>query len=53
MAPAGSVLLGRRTYQEMAAYWPQQDGNPFADYLNNSQWPKTVPERTPPGQKAA
>jgi dihydrofolate reductase len=20
----------------MAAYWPQQDGNPFADYLNNS-----------------
>jgi dihydrofolate reductase len=36
MAPAGSVLLGRRTYQEMAAYWPQQDGNPFADYLNNS-----------------
>jgi dihydrofolate reductase len=36
MAPAGNVLLGRRTYQEMAAYWPQQDGNPFADYLNNS-----------------
>jgi dihydrofolate reductase len=36
MAPAGSVLLGRRTYQEMAAFWPQQDGNPFADYLNNS-----------------
>jgi dihydrofolate reductase len=36
MAPAGSVLLGRRTYQEMAGYWPQQDGNPFADYLNNS-----------------
>jgi dihydrofolate reductase len=35
MAPAGSVLLGRRTYQEMAGYWPQQDGNPFADYLNN------------------
>jgi dihydrofolate reductase len=36
MAPAGSVLLGRRTYQEMAAYWPQQHGNPFADYLNHS-----------------
>jgi dihydrofolate reductase len=36
MAPAGTVLLGRRTYQEMAAYWPHQDGNPFADYLNNS-----------------
>jgi dihydrofolate reductase len=36
MAPAGRVLLGRRTYQEMAAYWPLQDGNPFADYLNNS-----------------
>jgi dihydrofolate reductase len=36
MAAAGSVLLGRRTYQEMAAYWPHQEGNPFADYLNNS-----------------
>jgi dihydrofolate reductase len=32
----GRVLLGRRTYQEMAAYWPQQEGNPFADYLNRS-----------------
>jgi dihydrofolate reductase len=36
MAPAGTVLLGRRTYQEMAGYWPHQDGSPFADYLNNS-----------------
>jgi dihydrofolate reductase len=32
----GRVLLGRRTYQEMAAYWPHQEGNPFADYLNTS-----------------
>jgi dihydrofolate reductase len=36
MAAPGSVLLGRRTYQEMAAFWPYQEGNPFADYLNKS-----------------
>jgi dihydrofolate reductase len=44
MAPTGSVLLGRRTYQEMADYWPHQNGNPFADYLNNS--PKYVVSAT-------
>jgi dihydrofolate reductase len=36
MAPTGTVLLGRRTYQDMAAFWPHQEGNPFADYLNSS-----------------
>jgi dihydrofolate reductase len=36
MASTGEVLLGRRTYQEMAAFWPHQAGNPFGDYLNSS-----------------
>ena len=37
MAEADAGLLGRRTYQEFAAYWPNQtaDDNPFADYINN------------------
>jgi dihydrofolate reductase len=37
VAQRGTVLLGRRTYQEMADYWPHQGSDvPFADYLNNS-----------------
>jgi dihydrofolate reductase len=41
VAQRGTVLLGRRTYQEMADYWPHQGSDvPFADYLNNS--PKYV-----------
>jgi dihydrofolate reductase len=41
----GTVLLGRRTYQEFAGYWPHQGGDvPFADYLNNS--PKHVVSAT-------
>ena len=36
LSSEGTVLLGRRTYQDMAAYWPHQDGDPLADYLNNS-----------------
>jgi dihydrofolate reductase len=37
MAPAGALLLGRRTYQDMIAYWPHQGSDvPFADYMNNS-----------------
>jgi dihydrofolate reductase len=37
MAPAGTLLLGRRTYQDMIRYWPHQGGDvPFADYMNNS-----------------
>jgi dihydrofolate reductase len=37
VAQRGTVLLGRRTYQEMAAYWPHQGSEvPFADYLNDS-----------------
>ena len=37
MAPAGTLLLGRRTYQDMIGYWPHQGSEvPFADYMNNS-----------------
>jgi len=37
MAPSGTLLLGRRTYQDMVGYWPHQRSDvPFADYMNNS-----------------
>jgi dihydrofolate reductase len=37
MTPAGTLLLGRRTYQDMIGYWPHQGSDvPFADYMNNS-----------------
>ena len=32
---AGALLLGRVTYQEFAAHWPNQKDDPFADLLNN------------------
>lgn len=33
----GTVLLGRNTYLDMAAFWPRQgDDNPFAAYLNRA-----------------
>lgn len=37
METADTMLLGRRTYQEWAAYWPDKtaDDDPFADYINN------------------
>ena len=37
MAASDSMLLGRRTYQEWAGYWPDKtaDDDPYADYINN------------------
>jgi dihydrofolate reductase len=35
MAGTGSVLLGRRTYEDFAGYWPKQTDNPFTDQLNS------------------
>jgi dihydrofolate reductase len=45
MALTDAYLLGRRTYEKMAAFWPSQpDSNPMAAHLNAS--PKHVVSRT-------
>ncbi|MEO5875461.1 MAG: dihydrofolate reductase family protein [Streptosporangiaceae bacterium] len=44
MASSGSLLLGRRTYEDFAAFWPQQKDNVFTEVLNNVQ--KYVVSRT-------
>jgi dihydrofolate reductase len=45
MAAADTMLLGRRTYQEFAGYWPHQGSDvPMADQMNNT--PKLVVSTT-------
>lgn len=44
MARGGAMLLGRRTYEDFAAFWPKQKDNPFTAVLNDSQ--KYVSSRT-------
>lgn len=39
-----ALLFGRRTYQTMAAAWPERAGDPFADRMN--EMPKYVASRT-------
>ena len=34
---AGSLLLGRRTYEDFYAVWPKRTDNPFTPVLNASQ----------------
>jgi dihydrofolate reductase len=43
LAEAGAMLLGRKTYEGLAAFWPAQVG-PWADVLN--PMPKVVASRT-------
>jgi dihydrofolate reductase len=46
MAEADAMLFGRVTYEEFAAFWPNQSGEDqeFADYMNNT--PKFVVSTT-------
>jgi dihydrofolate reductase len=44
MGRAGSLLLGRRTYEDFYGFWPKRTDNPFTPVLNASQ--KYVASRT-------
>ena len=44
MSSAGALLFGRRTWQGMAAAWPERAGDPYADQMNAIQ--KYVASRT-------
>jgi dihydrofolate reductase len=44
MAATEALLYGRRTWQGMAAAWPERAGDPFADRMN--ALPKYVASRT-------
>ena len=46
IAASDSMLIGRRTYEEWAAYWPQQDplSDPFVSIMNET--PKFVASTT-------
>jgi dihydrofolate reductase len=37
MAKPGALLFGRRTYEDFAKVWPNQEDNPFTPVLNNRQ----------------
>lgn len=44
MRQQGSLLLGRQTYEQFAAYWPHQTDNPYTPRLNATH--KYVATRT-------
>jgi dihydrofolate reductase len=37
MARPGSLVLGRRTYEDLYGYWPGQTDNPFTEVLNRTR----------------
>jgi dihydrofolate reductase len=37
MAGSGSLVLGRRTYEDLYGFWPEQTGNPFTEVLDNTR----------------
>jgi dihydrofolate reductase len=44
MGKGGALLLGRRTYEDFASFWPQQQDNPYTAVLNDAR--KYVASRT-------
>jgi dihydrofolate reductase len=44
MATTGSLLFGRRTYEDFYSVWPHRKDNPFTEVLNNTR--KYVASRT-------
>jgi dihydrofolate reductase len=44
MSTTGGLLLGRRTYEDFYAVWPNRTDNPYTEVLNNTQ--KYVASRT-------
>ena len=44
MARGGSLLFGRRTYEDFFSFWPHQTDNPYTEVLDNRQ--KYVASRT-------
>lgn len=37
MSAGGPVVLGRRTYEDFAAFWPRQTDNPYTETLNRAE----------------
>jgi dihydrofolate reductase len=46
IATQDAVLLGRRTYDDWAGFWPTSDVEPFASFINGAE--KFVVTSTPP-----
>ena len=51
IATQDAVLLGRRTYDEWAEFWPKSDIEPFAAFINGVE--KFVVTSTTPEQTCA